>query len=319
MTALDRQPANEQRDAARIDRLGQWAAHDPLAALSYARAHFKSDRLAQALTAIFTAWAHTAPEPAWQWLTTNLPDQPQHLDTAIDEIGRDDPALAGRLAAAWAQQHPAQGAEVLTAALQGMAYAGHFTEARQIVGTLPVATDDERGMLINFVAGQWARFQPADAAEWIASLPPGAPRDQALANVTGSWAETNPAGAADYAVSLPAGPTRQTALRQAVASWLATDPDGARAWVIKTNQHEDFDQAVQSIATDVNLAATEPVRALKWAETIFDDALRAQSVSTILYNWFPRDPAGATAYVRTSTALTADQKAELLARLPSQK
>lgn len=319
LVQLDREPASEARDEDRVRAVGEWAASDPLAALAYARQTFKGDRLAQALTAVFSAWARTAPEPAWRWLTANMPDQLQHLDTAIDQIGRRDPALAARLAADWARQHPDVGQELLTAALQGMTFAGHFSEAQEIVAALPLASEEERGALIDFLAGQWGRYQPTAAANWIASLPPGGLRDQAMTNLTGSWAEANPAEAADFAVHLPAGATRETALRQAIAGWLATDPESARAWVVKTNQHEDFDQAVQSIATDVNLIGREPDRALRWAATIFDDTLRAQSVSTILFNWYPRDPGAVVAYVKAAPNLTAEQKADLLSRLQAQK
>jgi hypothetical protein len=93
-----------------------------------------------------------------------------------------------------------------------------------------------------------------------------------------------------------------------------TDADSARAWVLQTDRHEDFDQAVGAIATDTNLVSHDPARALRWAATIFDDRLREQSIGAILSNWYPVDPVAATRYIEASD-MAPKQREELLARL----
>lgn len=315
LAALQHKPGSEARDNEEMRLLEQWAQSDPVGALEYAKTKFKLDRLAQAQTLIFTAWAHSAPETAWTWITKNLPGQMQHLDLVIDEAAKTDPALATRLAASYATQHPESGQELFLSAIQGMSYSGRFAEAKQIIETLPVASAQDREALDNFLAGQWARYQPAEAAAWIATLPAGPARDEAITNLGESWSDTDPAAAAQFALELPAGQVRQTNLRQAITKWLITDPDQARSWVVNTGAHEDFDQAVVSISTETNLMNREPARALRWAETIFDDNLRLQSMSTILSTLATHDPSSATAYIQNSPNLSADERAQLLRQI----
>jgi hypothetical protein len=305
---------SERNEEERLRLLAEWAAHDPQAALAYAQKNFKQDRLAQAQTAVFTKWAQTAPEAAWNWVAQR-PSEAANLDLVIDEIGKQNPNLAGQLAAHFAQEHPGAAQEVYLAALQGMAYAGNFTEAQQIVSSFSVGTADEHASLVNFLAGQWARYQPQQAALWIEAMAPGSARDQALTNLTESWSDADPAQAASFAIDLPPGPVRQTALKQAISKWLAEDPDQARSWVVNANVHEDFDQAVVSIATDTNLMNRQPSRALQWAATIFDDRLRIQSLGTILTTLAIQDRSAAQNYVQASSDLSADQKSQLLRQL----
>ncbi len=292
-----------------------WAEKDPVGALNYAKGAFKDDRLAQAQTAIFTAWAQSNPEAAWGWIAKNLTEPMPHLDLVLDEASKTNPSLAARLAADYAAQHPQSGQELFLAVVQGMSFAGNFNEAREIIAKLPVANAQDRDALVNFLAGQWARYQPQAAAEWIATLPAGPARDEAIVNLGESWSDANPAQAAQFAVNLPAGSVRETTLRQAITKWLTVDPDQARSWVVNTNAHEDFDQAVASIATETNLMNREPTRALRWAETIFDDNVRVQSLSTILSTLATHDTPAAIAYVQNSPNLNSAQRAQLLRQL----
>lgn len=312
LEALDRTAGSAQRDDERIRLLGEWAATDPLAALEYAKKNLTQDRLAQALTAVFSTWGRTAPAAAWAWVTTNVPGEMPHLDAVMGEIGKVDPALAARLAMAWAAQRPEAGQELLLAAVQGMSYAGRFTEAQQIIEALPLASEENRGALVNFLAGQWARYQPEVAAGWIATLPPGPGRDEALVNLGEAWSEVNPGQAAEFAISLPAGPTRQATLRQAVAKWLMADPQAARNWVIDSEHHKDFDEAVASIATDVKLMNLDTDHALLWAGAIWDGSLRLRSVGIVLANLEPRNPSAVLAYIQSSPDLTPDERTRLL-------
>lgn len=311
LARLDRAPGSEQREDERLRLLSEWAAIDPLAALEYAKAHLRPDRLSPALIAVFTNWARKAPETAWNWVVTNMPGEMQHLNVMIGEVGKSDPALAGRLVQDYSKQHPEAMQELLIAALQGMSYAGRFDDAKKVIDGISFSSDDERTAMVSYLAGQWGRYQPERVASWIQSLPPGSGRDQAISNLGEAWSDANPAQAADFAIKLPAGVVRQNALRQAISKWVMADPDKARTWVINSDVHEDFDQALVSIATDSNLMNREPDRALRWASTIFDDELRFQSLSSVLTTLYTKDPNAALNYVRTSPDLTPEQRVQI--------
>lgn len=312
--AAARPTGNLAEEEERQQAIERWAEVDPRAAIDFARSKLKGDRQAQATAAVLAIWGKNDPDAAWNWVSTEMPSATHHFDTLLEVFGRNSTELAGRYAAKFAAVHPEAALEVHLAALLGVTHRGDFVGARALAenSALDAAS---RATLNNFIAGQWARFAPEDAKAWVMTLPAGPQREQALVGLGESWSEVDPAAAASFAVSLPAGATRTLAMRQAIAKWVMTDPEAARAWVMNTHWHEDFDQAVGSIATDPNLVNRDPARALKWAGAIFDDALRSRSVGAILHNWYPADPAAATAYVQASPEFTPEQRADLLGRL----
>lgn len=313
--AAKRSVGNLAAEEERQRTIEQWAALDPRAAMTFARTGLKGDRQAQAIAAILAIWGKGDPDAAWTWVRTEMPTATHHFDTLLETFGRQSTETAARFAARFAAEHPEATLEVHLAALLGITYRGDFAGARSLIennASLDAAT---RGTLANFVAGQWARFAPQEAATWVMTLPAGPQRDQAMIGLGESWSEVDPAGAAAFAVALPGGATRTLALRQAIAKWVMTEPEAARTWVLNTPWHEDFDNAVNSIATDPNLVNRDPARALKWTEGIFDDTLRTRSAGVILFNWYAADPAGAIGYVKGSPHFTPEQRTEMLTRL----
>ena len=311
-----RPPKSLATDDERQKTIEQWAEHDPLGAIEFARTKLKGDRQAQALSSVLAIWGKNDPAAAWAWVGTNLPTATHHFDTLLEVFGKSSPAIAARYVKEFVQKHPETTLEVNLAALLGITYTGDFAAARAFVDSNATLTPELRGNLNNFIAGQWARYEPEAAAAWTMSLPAGPQRDQALIGLGESWAGVDPAAAAKFATALPVGATRQLALRQAIANWLETDADQARKWVMDTNQHEDYDQAVAAVATQNNFMFREPDRALQWAGTIFDDTIRMQSTSAILFGLYSRDPTTTVAYIRGAPNLTAAQRAQLLTQFP---
>ena len=309
-------PQSLAADDERQKTLEQWAEHDPLGAIEFARTKLKADRQAQALSSILAVWGKSDPAAAWAWVSNTLPMATHHFDTLLEVFGKNSPAIAARFANEFVQAHPETALEVNLAALLGITYTGDFTAARAFVDGNFTLAPEVRGNLNNFIAGQWARYAPEAAAAWTRSLPAGPQRDQALVGLGESWAGVDPAAAAKFAAALPAGESRQLGLRQAIGNWLLTDPEKARSWVLDTNHHEDYDQAVAAVATQNNFMFREPDRALRWAGTIFDDTIRLQSTSAILFGLYSRDPATTVAYIRSAPDFTEAQRTQLLAQFP---
>ncbi len=295
--------------------MDEWAAVDPRAAMEYARTQLSGDRQAQAVSAVLTMWGKNDPASAWNWVKKEMPNATNHFDTLLEVFGRNSPQVAAQYAAEFTSAHPEAALEVHMAALLGITYTGNFDAARALVANNPSLDAAARGTLNNFIAGQWGRFAPAAAADWVMTLPAGPERDQALVGLGESWSDVNPAQATNFAINLPAGDTRTLALRQAISKWVVTDPVAARNWVLNTDRHEDFDQAVQAVATETNLMSREPARAILWADGIFDNSIRQQTQNTILFNWYSSDPNAATSFIQSSTDFTAEQRADLLKKL----
>jgi len=310
------QPQSLATDEERLKTIEQWAQHDPLGAMEFARTKLAGDRRAQAMSSILAIWGKSDPAAAWAWVKNNEPTATHHFDTLLEVFGKNSPETAARYVSEFVQSHPETALEVNLAALLGITYTGDFTAALGFVNGNTNLSPEIRGNLFNFIAGQWARYAPDAADAWVMSLPEGPQRAQALIGLGDSWAGVNPAAAAKFAEALPSGESRQLALRQAINNWLQADPDKARQWVIDNNKHEDYDQAVEAIATQSNFMFREPDRALRWASTIFDDAIRIRSTGVILAGLYSRDPTTTVAYIRNANNLTEEQRAQLLSQFP---
>lgn len=293
----------------------QWAEADPRGALEFARTRLKGDRRAQAISAALAIWGKNDPAAAWSWVATENPKATHLFDTLLEVYGKNSTELAGHYAAEYAAAHPEAALEVNLAALLGVTYRGDFAGALAYLDRNAAADPALRTNLNNFIAGQWARFAPAEAKAWVMSLPEGEQRRQALIGLGESWAELDPAGAAAFAAELPEGESRALAMRQAVTRWVQNDPDAARAWVLQTNQVQDFDAALEAVATQNNFMSREPAHAMAWASGIFDEGLRLKTMSTVMFNWYAIDRASAVAYLDTSPEFSPERRAELLQQL----
>ena len=295
--------------------IDQWAAADPRAALDFARTQLKGDRQAQAISAIISIWGKNDPAAAWKWVSTEMPTASHLFDALLEVFGRNSPELAAQYATTQALAHPEAALEVNLAALLGVTYTGNFAAARAIIDRNASSDPELRKTLSNFVAGQWARFAPVEAKAWVMSLPEGEQRNQALIGLGESWSEADPAGAAAFAAELPEGEPRSLAMRQSISKWVQSDPDAARAWVMQTNQYQDFDTAMEAIATQSNFMYREPAKAMVWATGIFNDAERVKTMSVVLHNWYSIDSKAATDYLQSSPEFTPEKRAELLRQL----
>jgi len=309
---LDGVAASAARDEDRLRMVAAWAQVDPLSALAYARSSFSHDALSQAMTAVFTNWAKKDPQGAWNWVLANEPGAHSDLRSVLAETGRNNPGLAGQFAAEFATAHPEASAEVYFAALDGVFHTGNFETAKTLIAQAKMPNEEQKNSLINLLAGQWARYQPENAAAWVLQLPAGPVRDQALDAVGQAWSDIDPIKAADFAVNLPPGPDRQTALRQAISKWTLDDPAQASKWVLQFDAHEDFDQAVASIATSYNVMNRNTNLALNWAATIQNPALRTQSVTSIVSTWYVNDAPAALNYIKNSPDVSAESRKALL-------
>lgn len=309
---VDQMTPSVERDEERQRMIVAWAKVNPLAALEYAQKNLKQDSQAQALSGVFAAWAKKDPNAAWNWVLTNAPGEPQHLRSVLSEIGKNEPATAQRFAASYAAQHPEQASDVYLCVLDGVIHGGKYEDAKTLVAQANMPNEEQKNNLFNFLAGQWARYQPEKASSWVLELPPGPIRDQALDAVGQAWSDVDPVRAADFAVSLPPGSVRQTALKQAISKWTMDDPAQASKWILQFDAHEDFDQAVMSLATAPNLMYRNVNLALSWAGTIQNEKLRNDTTTAIVTNWYPNDPAGAMNYIQTSPDLTPKARLDLM-------
>ena len=165
------------------------------------------------------------------------------------------------------------------------------------------------------VLGVIARDDPAAAiAEWQ-KLPAGDAKHQGVAAIVAEWGRRDPAAALQWqtAQSTPDRPIYPA--RQAIFDWARKEPVTALRWV-ETLPAEMHKHGLSSL-THSNGAVTPPAVALDLYAQIQDPALRAEFVTAHARSWLTQDPAAAKAWLESSSALTPEQAAALLAAAPT--
>lgn len=284
------------------------AAVDPQAAMTQAQ-QLKGDRQAQAVSAVLAVWGEKDPQGAWGWVESTHPENIYQYDQLLDVFGRNNPETAARYATSLAGTHPDLTQEVYLSALMGITHAGGYDTARQLVESANISTED-RAALMNYVAGAWASYEPQAATQWVMRQSSEL-QSSALVGLGESWSNVDPQAAANFASKLN-GPQRQLLLQQSISKWLMDDPAAASNWLSAAENHQDYDQAIRSVATLPNLIRDNAQTALSWSERIYDGNLRMSTLQQILGEMKQKDPVGAASYARSASNLTTAQRTQLL-------
>lgn len=282
------------------------AAVDPAAAMAQAQ-QLKGDRKAQAVSAVLAIWGAKDPDAAWKWVS---PENIYQYDQLLEVFGKNDPEVAARFAGELAGSRPELTQELYLAALMGITHAGGYGTARQLVESANISSED-RHVLMNYVAGAWATYDPQAAAQWVMGQT-GEAQNSALIGLGESWSNVDPQAAANFAARLTNSPQRQLLLQQSLSKWLMEDAVTATNWLASAENHQDYDQAIHTLSTLPNLVRDQAPTALAWSERIYDTNLRMAAVQQILGEMKVKDPVGAVAYARNAPNLTQMQRTQLL-------
>lgn len=301
----NRIPSSAAQDEQR-QLLEALAAVDPEAAMALAQ-QLKGDSQPRAVSAVLAIWGEKDPEAAWKWVS---PENVYQYDLLLEVFGKNDPEMAGRYAGNLAASRPELAQEVYLAALIGIGHTGAYGAARKLAETALV-NESDRYALMNYVAGNWAAYDPQAASQWVMSQS-GEAQASALVGLGESWSHADPQAAANFAAGLTGSPQRQLLLQQSISKWLMQDPTAATNWLAAADNHQDYDQAVHSLATLPNLVRDQTATALSWSERIYDSNLRMSAVQQILLEMKTKDPAGAASYARSAPNLSASQRTQLL-------
>ena len=118
-----------------------------------------------------------------------------------------------------------------------------------------------------------------------------------------------------FVFSLPPVQERQSILNTAVDQWAIGHPDQVGEWLLRYQQHPDFDQVVAAVASSQHVVGRDPLLAISWADTIIDYDVRLQTLARIMDRWITRDDETAKNFLLTSPELTPETRADLRRRL----
>jgi hypothetical protein len=161
---------------------------------------------------------------------------------------------------------------------------------------------------------------PTAALTWLQSQAPSPARASALATVAAEWAQTEPAAAMLFVEKLPPAELgREAAMQRVFNRWADQDVDAVLRWASDRAPAAELDPLLWYFATDTTIRYVKREKALAGAVLINDPELRAQALDHVVLIWARREPAAAARYVEESAALTAQQKAAILEKIPAAK
>ena len=266
---------------------GALAKTDPAAALKLVADNFNRREAANAYSNVFAAWAENNYDAA---LTAALAiEDPQIRTRALQAtLGkRVDADPRGVLEVVKTSRSQDLRWNVADRAMERW-LERDFTAARDYALTLPAG--ELRQAMLQSVAREMTRRDPADALTWVQAITNESDRDEALESLFSTWAGRDSAAALAAAKALPEGQLRSTALSQMAQSLIDIDVTAALAAIGELPPGQARQNATQNIA--YQWARIDPKAAATW---MLANAQQDQpwSLQQVMYQWTRTDPDGA--------------------------
>lgn len=306
---LAREPASPRREREMTDTLKSLAATDPTRALALASAEPNLRLRETLLQAVLEGWATRKPDDAVAWAMNLAEDRRRQAIEAVFAGAARDPEAVIRLGTRLSAQEPALTGDYGNSVVNALAQTGAFDAAVRFASSVSA---EHRGQLLSSAFHAWAQHRPEQALEALKALPDANARVEAQQGLLSGWAYTQPAALANHAMQLPAGEERARALREALPQWVARDPVATLQWLDKFDPAPDFDAGVAAVASLHTLVSKSPAVALSWAESIFDPALRHDTIRNVVEQWARSDQTAARRYVENLQDVSADQRTQML-------
>lgn len=148
------------------------------------------------------------------------------------------------------------------------------------------------------VAGAAASVDPSVATAFV-ERQLGGPYEAGLPQRVGmSWVKHDPEAAFGWLATLPAGQYRDEAVRESYFNWELTEPARARAWIAAADPEPWLDPALSVYVKGIVRRDVE--RALAVALGIHDAEIRKPTVGTVARHWLVQDEAAANAWLEQS-------------------
>lgn len=260
------------QESARVAILETWARTDPMAALSWAESALQDEtasvRSAQ-LEAIYRGYAMENPQAALQLasqLATNTSAERRYKSRIMSEI-------------------------IETQIRNGDLEGAKLTIEQMEDGD--IKTDLAREMV-----SEWARYDPAAAAEYVNSLGPDVDA-RIKSTLIDRWAESDPAAAAAWLSTLPEDdPSISRAASDLVREWARYDLTASAEWLNSLPASPELDRAVASYT--FRAAQEDPASAMTWAESVTNERMQGYLTQRVAAEWKETDPEAFQAYLDNS-------------------
>ncbi len=158
------------------------------------------------------------------------------------------------------------------------------------------------------VADQFAREDPAAAAEWVKSHADKDYAERAVREVAEELGRENPEEAVRWLADLPEA-NQSRAIHQSMERWTREDPVAAGNFLREMEPSGSRDAAVRSYANQLD--GSDPQMAAEWAGSIDNDEIRSETLNNVARSWIRSDPGEARAWLPNS-GLSSEQQERVL-------
>ncbi len=293
--------------------MDSWATSDPKAAAAFASAIESRQTRNAAASSLIDAWSTSDPLSALAWLReTPILDSKTLAScttTLFQSLFKQDPVQA--MAQVWTLPYSEMKRTALRSMVTEMTGTQNEAELLNMYKQLPAGAD--RILFSQAVVENLARYQPQKAQEWIVkNITDPEERIKAVSQMVATWSIDDPVQAAQWVTTqIASGDLSTEKLGSIMKVWVKDNPAQASEWLAQYPQSAQIDYAARALAE--GLAGNDPATAARWAESITDINLRIRTAQTVARQWMQSDPAGAEAYINSSS-LPATIKLRLLHR-----
>ncbi len=255
-------------------------------------------------SSIAAEWARQDPDAALAWADSlQGREKNDALSAVVREVAAKDPAKAAEMAAA--MDPDARGDAYQAIARQWGA--SNFSDAESWIRSLPA--DQQDAAMAEAIAGL-SLENPELAGQKALSMPDGDEREDAISIAAGNWARTNPAEAANWVMGTGSEDAQRRAMRDIMPTWTAQNDAAALEFVTSQPAGDVRDSAAQAYVWSNRNG--DPATVVRVAESITDDGDRMRTVGMAAARWMQQDPSAAGSYIQSSTAIPDRAKERLL-------
>ncbi len=272
----------------------RWAEFDSMAAVTAAMAekgairnHLMSDAAA--------GWAKNDPRGAWEWIM-NMNNRGAvwdiHSFDVIAEIAKTNPGLSLELVP-----------DITNEWQRGFHYrmiAGEialnrgFGDAVEYISTMGDGVN--RKNFTSELWKEWGKYDSTAAVDALKVLTDEKLKETALLSLMNGWATQDPSSATNYALGELSGEIQDQALQAVLTQW--TNNGGINDVAALLNDlpaNAESDKIASSIIR--NMAQVDIESAIKWGDSIENEALREKSRLSTMWFWGSQDFEAANNYV----------------------
>ncbi|NWK56752.1 hypothetical protein HW115_14110 [Verrucomicrobiaceae bacterium N1E253] len=290
-----------------------WASKDPQGAAQYYQDNPGEFRMsgmmggrgrgggASTAGVIATEWARQDSAGALTWAQSlEGRDQRDAIRNVFSESAKSDPSEAAAMLGTVTDPEAKKEAQNSVAREWGKQ---NWEDAQTWIASLPA--DDQAGASSQALRGL-AETDPEKAAGNISMVPEGEARDDVMESIARQWGRDDPAAAASWVMANGSENAQKESIERVMPSWVQQDSAAAMAFINEQPEGGLRDSAASSYV--FSNQGGDIQQNLSLAETIGDDRTRSRTIGMTVGGWMRQDKEAATNYLETTESISQESK-----------